>query len=95
MKNYIASHNAGPHSSRRRRRSTVDSRVQPSSLPSFVSKRFEEELIRMVSNIEMRSFNNNLQDRMKEDIQRERDKGDDSFLFNTKKIKVSYSTCPT
>ena len=36
----------------------------------FEIKRFKEELIRMVSNIEMRPFNNNLQDRMKEDIQR-------------------------
>ena len=35
----------------------------------FEIKRFEMELIRMVSNIEMRPFNNNPQDRMKEDIQ--------------------------
>ena len=35
----------------------------------FEIRRFEEERIRMVSNIEMRPFNNNLQDRMKEDIQ--------------------------
>ena len=35
MKNYIASHNARPHFSRR---STMDSRVQPSPLPSFRSR---------------------------------------------------------
>ena len=66
----------------------------------FEIKMFEMELIRMVSNIEMRPFNNNPQDRMKEDIQRMKeikemivssDKTSNHYLINLNKYKSLHS----